>query len=224
MKKIDTHVHTSEVSKCGKMSAVEIVEAYKKNGYDAIVITDHFKLGEISGQQLKPYEIVERQLKGYIAAREAAGSAMEVFLGAEYRFTSGDEDFLLLGLDEQKFFELARQLPDNPRACRELMESMDCLMYQAHPFRPGLTPAPTDALNGIEVYNGNPRHDSHNDSARLFAERHHLRMLSGSDAHQPEDVARGGILAPDWVRSSAALARFLRETPRPHMIIDGAAL
>ena len=64
-------------------------------------------------------------------------------------------------------------------------------------------------------------HDSHNDLARRFAEEHGLRMLSGSDAHQPQDVARGGILAPDWVRSSGELARFLRETHRPHMIMDG---
>ena len=75
--------------------------------------------------------------------------------------------------------------------------------------------------SGVEVFNGNPRHDSHNDLARRFAEEHGLRMLSGSDAHQPQDVARGGILAPDWVRSSGELARFLRETHRPHMIMDG---
>ena len=221
MKKIDTHVHTSEVSKCGRMSAQEIVTAYKRAGYGAIVITDHLKLSEIAGTGMKPYEIVEHQLKGYLAARESAGSDIEVFLGAEIRFTSGDEDYLLIGLDEQKYFELARQLPDDPKSCRELMKSLDCLIYQAHPFRPGLTPASPDALDGIEVYNGNPRHDSHNDAARLFAERHHLKMLSGSDSHRPEDVARGGILTPDWVRSSSALVRFLRETPRPHMIIDG---
>ena len=221
MKKIDTHVHTSEVSKCGKLSALEMVDAYKRAGYDAIVITDHLKLSELIGTGIKPYEIVEHQLKGYLAAREAAGSDIEVFLGAEIRFTSGDEDYLLLGLDEQKYFEVARQLPDSPEACHELMTSLDCLIYQAHPFRPGLTPASPDALDGIEVYNGNPRHDSHNDAARLFAERHHLKMLSGSDAHRPEDIARGGILTPDWVRSSSALVRFLRETPRPHMIIDG---
>lgn len=222
MKKIDTHVHTSEVSRCGKLSASEVVEAYKRANYDAIVITDHFILSEVAG--LKPYEIVERQLKGYLAAREAAGSKIAVYAGAEIRFTGGDEDFLILGLDEQKYFELARALPTNPRACRDLCEGMECLMYQAHPFRPGLTPASPDALSGIEVYNGNPRHDSHNDSARLFAERHRLRMLSGSDAHQLQDVGRGGIIAPDWVRSSSTLAKFLRETSRPHMIIDGAEL
>ena len=221
MKKIDTHVHTSEVSTCGKMTAAEMVDAYRRAGYDAIVITDHLILEQIKPQQLKPYEIVEQQLRGYLAAVAAAKGDIDVLLGAEIRFTSGHEDYLLLGLDEQKYFELARALPDTPEECRALTESMGGLMYQAHPFRPGLRPAAPAALSGVEVYNGNPRHDSHNDLARRFAEEHGLRMLSGSDAHQPQDVARGGILAPDWVRSSGELARFLRETHRPHMIMDG---
>ena len=151
----------------------------------------------------------------------AAKGDIDVLLGAEIRFTSGHEDYLLLGLDEQKYFELARALPDTPEECRALTESMGGLMYHAHPFRPGLRPAAPASLSGVEVYNGNPRHDSHNDQARRFAEEHGLRMLSGSDAHQPQDVARGGILAPDWVRSSGELAHFLRETHRPRMIMDG---
>lgn len=83
MKKIDTHVHTSEVSRCGKLTASEIVDAYKRANYDAIVITDHFILSEAVG--LKPYEIVERQLKGYLAAREAAGSRIAVYAGLPFR-------------------------------------------------------------------------------------------------------------------------------------------
>ena len=111
MKKIDTHVHTSEVSTCGKMTAAEMVDAYRRAGYDAIVITDHLILEKIKPQQLKPYEIVEQQLRGYLAAVAAAKGDIDVLLGAEIRFTSGHEDYLLLGLDEQKYFELARALP-----------------------------------------------------------------------------------------------------------------
>lgn len=221
MKKVDTHVHTSEVSSCGVLTAKQIVERYIAAGYDAIVITDHLILSRIIEQKLKPYQVVERQLNGYLAAREAAADKMEVFLGAEIRFTAGNEDFLLFGLDEQKYFELARRLPDSPRQCREFMQGVSGLIYQAHPFRPGLSPAPAQDIDGVEVYNGNPRHNSHNETARAFAERHKLRMLSGSDAHQEEDVARGGIYVPDWVRNGADLAKFLRDTPRPALICDG---
>lgn len=221
MKKIDTHVHTSEVSSCGKLTAAEIVSRYIDAGYDAIVITDHLLLKNIIEQDMKPYEVVERQLKGYMAALEAADGRIGVFMGAEIRFTGGSEDFLLFGLDVERYFELARRLPDSVQACHELMGSMGGLIYQAHPYRPGLTPAPARFLNGVEVYNGNPRHNSHNDDARRYAEINHLHMLSGSDAHQVPDIARGGILMPDWVRSNAELVRYLRETPVPDMIVDG---
>jgi hypothetical protein len=43
-------------------------------------------------------------------------------------------------------------------------------------------------------------------------------QTSGSDAHQPEDVARGGIYGPDSLRDSAALARYLREVRCPKRI------
>ena len=43
--RIDTHVHTSETSKCGRSSAAEMVAAYKAAGVDAIVISDHFVNG-----------------------------------------------------------------------------------------------------------------------------------------------------------------------------------
>ena len=40
--KIDLHVHTSEISLCGHVSARDTVRLYKEAGYDAIVITNHF--------------------------------------------------------------------------------------------------------------------------------------------------------------------------------------
>lgn len=218
MKKLDTHVHTSEVSPCGKLSAAQIVDSYVAAGYDAIVITDHLLLENIFEQDLSPQAVYERQIRGYLAARECARGRLNVLLGAEIRFTCGHEDYLLLGLDESKYRELAHVLPDSPTACHALMRRLDCLVYQAHPFRPGLRTADPSCLDGVEVYNGNPRHDSHNDMARRFAVDNGLRMSSGSDAHQPQDIARGGIYVPDWVDSGAALARFLRATPRPDMI------
>ena len=58
-----------------------------------------------------------------------------------------------------------------------------------------MNPASDDLLDGLEVYNGNPRHDSQNDKALSYAEKHNLKMISGSDFHENEDLARGGIVA-----------------------------
>ena len=40
--RIDTHVHTAEVSPCGKIPAEEVVKLYIEQNYDAIIITDHY--------------------------------------------------------------------------------------------------------------------------------------------------------------------------------------
>ena len=38
---VDTHVHTSETSKCGRSTAAEMIAAYKNAGFGAVVISDH---------------------------------------------------------------------------------------------------------------------------------------------------------------------------------------
>jgi histidinol phosphatase-like PHP family hydrolase len=43
--KYDLHVHTSETSHCGKVSASEMVDLYIREGYSGIVVTDHYSEG-----------------------------------------------------------------------------------------------------------------------------------------------------------------------------------
>lgn len=38
----ETHMHTAEGSRCGRMPAAEMVRAYKKLGYTGVFVTDHF--------------------------------------------------------------------------------------------------------------------------------------------------------------------------------------
>ena len=40
--KYETHLHTSEVSKCAHNTGAEMARAYKKAGYTGIFVTDHF--------------------------------------------------------------------------------------------------------------------------------------------------------------------------------------
>ena len=53
---------------------------------------------------------------------------------------------------------------------------------------------PPGKLFGIEVHNGNPRHDSRNDIAHAWADKFNMHKISGSDFHQTEDVGRGGLI------------------------------
>lgn len=74
-----------------------------------------------------------------------------------------------------------------------LDQKQEILIYQAHPYRAGMKPAANELIDGLEVYNGNRRHDSQNEKAFNYAEKHNLKMISGSDFHEYEDLARGGI-------------------------------
>ena len=42
MYKIEPHLHTKHTSKCGWMTAQELIDGYKAAGYDAIIVTDHY--------------------------------------------------------------------------------------------------------------------------------------------------------------------------------------
>jgi len=61
------------------------------------------------------------------------------------------------------------------------------------------------------VFNGNPRHNSRNDLALMYATQHKLLQCSGSDAHQVEDIGRGGLLTEERITDLATLKKVLRE-------------
>ena len=73
-----------------------------------------------------------------------------------------------------------------------------------------MTRCPPALLDGVEIYNGNKRHDSHNDEAEAFCRENGLIGLSGSDFHEWEDLARGGLALEEAVFSVAELLRLLR--------------
>ena len=83
--KFDLHVHTAETSKCGTVSAPDLVRTYKNNGYDGFVVTDHLHETYISLQNCRDdwQECVTRFLFGYQEAKRAGDEiGFAVALGA----------------------------------------------------------------------------------------------------------------------------------------------
>ncbi len=202
---IDPHVHTAEVSDCSHLSAARLIRLYRERGYDALVVTDHFtdEYFEARGRRSLPWpERIQRFLEGYRRAHwEGKRAALQVFLGAEVRLPGSLNDYLVYGLDE-------KALAQSPPLCRLDLPALSALVrreggivVQAHPFRPACAPADARLLDGVETFNGNPRHRSRNDLAEAFAGRHGLLRLSGSDAHEEQDVGRGGMRLPGPIGS-----------------------
>lgn len=209
--KFDTHVHTCETSPCGKVAAIEVVRLYKESGYNGIVITDHYykeyfeSLGSLSWK-----EKLDCYLKGYrIACEEGEKTGVKVLLGMEMRFEENDNDYLVYGIDESYLTSNKELYTLGLKNFRDMTKNMGIAIYQAHPFRPAMVPAEPALIDGIEVYNGNPRHDSKNKLAQAYAEKHGLRMTSGSDFHQLEDLARGGVILLEDVNNSFEFAEIL---------------
>lgn len=212
--KVELHAHTSETSPCGNISARKLVTMYEEKGYDAVVITDHYSKWVMDSNHItKPWEFTEFFLNGYHSALNYAQSHkcnIKILLGAEVSLLESPNDYLLYGTDEEFFNQNPLLFKMPLKKLYKLCHKNGILLVQAHPCRAYCTPADAHFLDGIEVYNGNPRHNSNNNKAYKLAEENGLIMTSGSDFHEEEDLARGGIIAEDDFNSIHELTEILK--------------
>lgn len=215
----DTHVHTRETSCCGKIRGLEVARAYQKAGYHGVVITDHYcrdyfrRFHRISWE-----EKIERFLSGYRAAKEeGVRVGLIVLLGIELRFDGSNNDYLVYGIDEEFLKKYPELYSLGLKEFRGLVKRLETegkgkvLIYQAHPFRLGLSPADPLLLDGVEVFNGNPRQQSRNELAYKYAKERGLKMISGSDFHRSDDLGRGGIMIPKNAETMEEFIQLLEE-------------
>lgn len=214
MYKTELHAHTAETSNCAHAPASELIEAYIDKGYSTVVITDHLSTHtyfRYNYNKLSWNEKIDIFLKGYEAALKAADGRINVILGMELRFDSPIEnDYLVFGVNE-KFLRKNLNLIDSKISkFSELAHKKGMLIYQAHPFRYGMTVIDPKFLDGIEVHNGCVRHNSNNDNAEFWADSHSLNKTSGSDYHQTGDEAHGGIITDYEIKTTEDLLRTLK--------------
>ncbi len=212
MYKYDTHIHTAEVSPCGRVTANELVHLYKDAGYDGAIITDHYCKDFFDNLSVATWtEKINAFLIGYQNAL-AIGKQIDltVLPGMEIRFFNSPNDYLVYGINKAFLLHNPRLYLLTAQEFKPLAEQNGLIIYQAHPFRPHMTPMTINELDGIEVYNGNPRHNSYNDLALEYAQSNRLKMLSGSDFHNPEDLGRGGILTESRIGTSERLIQILK--------------
>ena len=212
--KYDLHVHTAEVSPCGEVKAEKVVNLYDKVGYEGMVITDHFRSRFFDNfEKNVPWEKkIDQYLEGYKKAKNVGEKlGITVLMGLEMRFSRNKNDYLIYGVDEEflkKYKDLHKMgLNKFNKFIKEV--DQDILIYQAHPFRTDMTIVEPDLLDGIEVHNGNPRHNSRNYLARAFAAKNNLKQISGSDFHELEDLDRGGVLLPKKPQTESELVDIL---------------
>ncbi len=213
MFKIDTHIHTVETSSCGRIEAREIVRLYKEAGYHGIIITDHyFDLYFDNLVDLSWDEKIDQFLRGYHhASEEGTKQGLKVFLGLELRFTENPNDYLVYGITEGFLKEHKELYTLGLKGFKKLIEKENILIIQAHPYRKHMIVAAPEDIHGVEVYNGNGRHNSHDEFSFAFAKEHSLMMSSGSDFHELEDLARGGMVFDHEINTAEDFVNALRD-------------
>ena len=218
MYRYELHVHTAECDLAASAGGAELVRRYHAEGYDGMVVTDHYfsLFYEWFSEELRGAghrAVMERRLRGYYAARnEGERLGFTVLPGAEVRFDHspcGINDFLIYGCDEE-FFLSSPRLNEltSLEALNALLPPEACVVL-AHPFRVGMTVMDTAHLFGVEAYNGGTD-PIRNRLAAEFAASLCLPVTAGSDCHSLHAAARGGIETACPIRTPKELAATLR--------------
>lgn len=215
MFKIETHLHTNHVSKCGWMDAQALAEGYQAAGYSGIAVTDHYNRDTFDYLQMDTAahgDVMGAFLDGFRRMEEAcARRGIRVYKGAELRFDECGNDYLLYNYPDELLAEPEEVFRLGIAAFAPLAREAGALLVQAHPYRGKCTPAIYRYLDGVEVLNLNPRHENYNHRAEEYARMFGLMRLGGSDCHRAEDIGRGGILTEEVPEDTAGLVKLLRE-------------
>ncbi len=113
-------------------------------------------------------------------------SGIKVYLGAEIRFTECDNDYLIFGINKEMLFEIYDLLPFGLENFRKNYAMPNSVFVQAHPMRDGMQTIDTGLLDGIEVFNMHPGHNSRVGIASVYAKANNSSIVTaGSDFHHP---------------------------------------
>jgi len=211
---LETHLHTSEASKCAQAPGREMARFYKKLGYSGIIITDHFFNGNTTIPPHFPWEERVRLFcKGYEHAfDEGKRIGLDVFFGWEYGYYG--TEFLTYGLDQSWLLLHPDVLEWGVEDYLMRVRADGALVVHAHPFREApyiktlrLFPNRVDAVEVI-----NSRNETHiqDIKAYRYAIKHRLLMTSGSDSHDTLVLPGGGLILSRRPQSDSDLVKMIR--------------
>ena len=208
----ELHCHTSGVSKCSQISPAEMVAVYKAAGYSGLVLTNHFYPWEPSKSGYKKY--VDEYIKGYEALRnKGEAQGLCVYLGMEIRFEENANDYLVYGIDEDFIRNAVSQSMKTLADFVSVAKSDKNLILQAHPFRNGMTLMPPELLDGIEVYNLHPNHNSRVGFAAKYAEDFNGAFTCGTDFHHTGQGALTALLTRQVPKDSFDIVNYIKNEP-----------
>ena len=212
MFKTELHIHTYPASECAKTEPEAMVEDFIKNGYSTIVITNHMSptLFSSVAPNVSYEEAAEVFLNDYRRALSAARGRINVLLGMELRVNKNSNDYLVYGITEDFIMNLGNIMHLTIKEITNLIHDSGALIYQAHPFRDGMTVTNPKYLDGIEAINFCTTHNSRNDVAQFWAKRFDMNTIYGQDYHSEKYMQGAGILTDTEIKTNAELVKILK--------------
>lgn len=211
--KYELHCHTAQTSPCAAIDAKDAVELYKSIGYSGMVITDHYSFRTFGTESSFKRQVdVEKFLKGYHAALEAAGENFTVLLGMEIRFFATTNDFLVYGIGEDFVRENGNMLFLGPKKFHELVKKNGGIVIQAHPFRQYVHRANPRYIDGCEIYNAKDRKTDYNQKAEAWAKKNGFKIVTGgADFHRESQKENAsGIITEKRIVNNGDLLEILK--------------
>ncbi len=207
----ELHAHTSPASSCSEIPPEEVTVIYKELGYDAVTVANHFTY---EYQNSTKEEVIDRFFSDFEKAEKKGEEiGIKVILAAEIRFTENDNDYLIYGVTRKMMEEIYDLLPFGVDNFRKTYSMPDSVFLQAHPFRNGMEEVNPSILDGIEVFNLHPNHNSRVGIASVYAREQGFPIITaGSDFHHKNRKHEGvsAILTKELPADSYDLARILK--------------
>ena len=216
--KIDTHVHSSGISKCSRVTFKEIVQNKMQAGYQGAILMNHCQPWYYEPEYYK--EWIEAFIEEFNLAREYGKEVgFTFFLGIELSVSTPRwADFLLFGVTEQFLRETFDLCSLSQRQAYELCKKHGVLMVQAHPYRETFEPLDAQFMDGVEI--NCSRSDIHTRSkVEAFAKEHGLALTVGTDYHIPYPGDVGGLIIPDGITNSVELVNYLKNSEQLTLFI-----
>lgn len=179
--KFELHAHSNPASGCSDLPPAELVERCKNAGAHGLVLTNHVVWWN---RDEAKESWCARYLKDYLDTK-AAGEQMgiKVLLGFEAHFPENSNDYLIFGPDESFIPEMYEHIGTSEQEFYTACHGEDILILQAHPHRNNMEPVDPAYLDGYEVFN---MHPGHNSRVAVAAQLHATNggvVTGGTDLH-----------------------------------------
>ena len=179
--KFEMHAHSNPASGCSDIPPAELVERCKNVGADGMMLTNHAVWWM---KETPKEEWCAQYLKDYREAKEAGDKlGVSVLLGFEIRFMDSDNDYLVYGCDEDFIPTVYDWMDKTAQEFYDTFHRDDKLILQAHPDRNNMVEMDRSCVDGYEVFNLHPGHNSRVALAARLHQKNGGVAIGGTDFH-----------------------------------------